>query len=555
MQVARMGGKKQREGVGMGPCVLTPWMPYPRTVVPNLFQMTPSSVENLLKDVQLTGDAVLKIQDVFLTELENGIHEKPSSLQMENTYIPELPDGTEEGLFLALDLGGTNFRVILLELYQGSVVREEVKHYHIREEQRLGCGEKLFDFLADSVSDFVRGQKLTGTRLPLGVYCSSEYKLTGTRLPLGVYCSSEYKLTGTRLPLGVYCSSEYKLTGTRLPLGVYCSSEYKLTGTRLPLGVYFSSEYKLTGTRLPLGFTFSFPMIQKALNIGLLVTWTKSFNCPSVVGRDAVNMLQEAINRRTLVQGAVLDPRTTIGLILGTGSNACYLERADRVQHWEQQRHGEKQVIIDIEWGAFGDNGTLDFIKTDFDRTVDKNSLIANSFMFEKYIGGKYMGEIVRVILVRLTKDCLLFGGETSDTLLTSGTFTTSFVSIIEQDTIDDTSENTVEILHKLGLSCDEDDVAIVKYVCEVVSNRAALLVSVCLSTLLSRQDRPDVTIAVDGSLYKYHPRLKGWMNKYIKLLAPGRKFQMLLAEDGSGKGAGLVAAIALKLRKRLQDS
>nr|CAD7406791.1 unnamed protein product [Timema poppensis] len=312
-------------------------------------------------------------------------------------------------------------------------------------------------------------------------------------------------------------------------------------------------------------------MIQKALNIGLLVTWTKSFNCPSVVGRDAVNMLQEAINRRgdthvevvailndttgTLVQGAVLDPRTTIGLILGTGSNACYLERADRVQHWEQQRHGEKQVIIDIEWGAFGDNGTLDFIKTDFDRTVDKNSLITNSFMFEKYIGGKYMGEIVRVILVRLTKDCLLFGGETSDTLLTSGTFTTSFVSIIEQDTIDDTSENTVEILHKLGLSCDEDDVAIVKYVCEVVSNRAALLVSVCLSTLLSRQDRPDVTIAVDGSLYKYHPRLKGWMNKYIKLLAPGRKFQMLLAEDGSGKGAGLVAAIALKLRKRLQDS
>nr|CAD7196937.1 unnamed protein product [Timema douglasi] len=482
--------------------------------------MVRRKVENLLKDVQLTGDAVLKIQDVFLTELENGIHEKPSSLQMENTYIPELPDGTEEGLFLALDLGGTNFRVILLELYQGSVVREEVKHYHIREEQRLGCGEKLFDFLADSVSDFVRGQKLTGTRLPLGVYCSSEYKLTVPGLPLEPWAHN-----------------------------------------LLPL---------IAGVFVP-GFTFSFPMIQKALNIGLLVTWTKSFNCPSVVGRDAVNMLQEAINRRgdthvevvailndttgTLVQGAVLDPRTTIGLILGTGSNACYLERADRVQHWEQQRHGEKQVIIDIEWGAFGDNGTLDFIKTDFDRTVDKNSLITNSFMFEKYIGGKYMGEIVRVILVRLTKDCLLFGGETSDTLLTSGTFTTSFVSIIEQDTIDDTSENTVEILHKLGLSCDEDDVAIVKYVCEVVSNRAALLVSVCLSTLLSRQDRPDVTIAVDGSLYKYHPRLKGWMNKYIKLLAPGRKFQMLLAEDGSGKGAGLVAAIALKLRKRLQDS
>jgi len=38
------------------------------------------------------------------------------------------------------------------------------------------------------------------------------------------------------------------------------------------------------------------------------------------------------------------------------------------------------QVIIDIEWGAFGDNGILDFIKTDYDRKVDDNSLISNSF-------------------------------------------------------------------------------------------------------------------------------------------------------------------------------
>lgn len=38
----------------------------------------------------------------------------------------------EEGLFLALDLGGTNFRVLLLELRGGQLVREDVQHYHIR---------------------------------------------------------------------------------------------------------------------------------------------------------------------------------------------------------------------------------------------------------------------------------------------------------------------------------------------------------------------------------------------------------------------------------------
>lgn len=46
-------------------------------------------------------------------------------------------------------------------------------------------------------------------------------------------------------------------------------------------------------------------------------------------------------------------------MILGTGSNAAFLERADRVHHWEGERHGEKNVIIDIEWGAFGDKGEL----------------------------------------------------------------------------------------------------------------------------------------------------------------------------------------------------
>jgi len=46
-------------------------------------------------------------------------------------------------------------------------------------------------------------------------------------------------------------------------------------------------------------------------------------------------------------------------------------------------------------------------------------------------------------------------------------------------------------------------------------------------ATLLERLDRPDTTIAVDGSLYKYHPRLKSWMKKYIRLLAPGKKVSL----------------------------
>jgi hexokinase len=60
-----------------------------------------------------------------------------------------------------------------------------------------------------------------------------------------------------------------------------------------------------------------------------------------------------------------------------------------------------------------------------------------------------------------------------------------------------------------------------------------------------------DITIAVDGSVYKHHPRLKHWMKQLIKDMSPTKNFHLQLTEDGSGKGAGLVAAIAKRLQAR----
>lgn len=40
-----------------------------------------------------------------------------ASVKMFPTYVRNLPNGTETGRILALDLGGTNFRVLLVDLY------------------------------------------------------------------------------------------------------------------------------------------------------------------------------------------------------------------------------------------------------------------------------------------------------------------------------------------------------------------------------------------------------------------------------------------------------
>jgi hexokinase len=54
------------------------------------------------------------------------------------------------------------------------------------------------------------------------------------------------------------------------------------------------------------------------------------------------------------------------------------------------------------------------------------------------------------------------------------------------------------------------------------------------------------VTIAVDGSLFRYHPNFQKTLEKTLKkLIDPSSiSFQIVLSTDGSGRGAAVVASI-----------
>ncbi|OXB61826.1 hypothetical protein ASZ78_006179 [Callipepla squamata] len=93
----------------------------------------------------------------------------------------------------------------------------------------------------------------------------------------------------------------------------------------------------------------------------------------------------------------------------------------------------EGRMCINMEWGAFGDNGCLDDIQTEFDLAVDELSLNPGKQRFEKMISGMYLGEIVRNILMDFTKRGLLFRGRISERLKTRGIFETKFLSQIER--------------------------------------------------------------------------------------------------------------------------
>lgn len=49
---------------------------------------------SVLQPLILTREKTDKVAEAFQNEMNLALTEKPSSLQMENTYIPELPNGT-----------------------------------------------------------------------------------------------------------------------------------------------------------------------------------------------------------------------------------------------------------------------------------------------------------------------------------------------------------------------------------------------------------------------------------------------------------------------------
>ena len=164
-------------------------------------------------------------------------------------------------------------------------------------------------------------------------------------------------------------------------------------------------------------------------------------------------------------------------------------------------------------------------------------------FSFEKMISGMYLGEIVRLIIIDLVHQNLLFlrqGDHYSNykiPLFARGGFYAKFVSTVE------TGEgiafaNTRRVLEDIGIrNPTYDDCAIVQHICKTVSKRASKLAAagrslvsigsssnvalapLGLAVLINRINKPTVTVGVDGSVYRYHPRFKRNMEKCLRTL------------------------------------
>ncbi|MCL7024952.1 hypothetical protein MKW94_019964, partial [Papaver nudicaule] len=103
------------------------------------------------------------------------------------------------------------------------------------------------------------------------------------------------------------------------------------------------------GSKRELGFTFSFPVKQLSIASGTLIRWTKGFSIADAVDKDVVVELTKALDRQgidlrvaalvndtigTLAGGRYFNNDVAAAVILGTGTNVAYIERAHAIPKW-----------------------------------------------------------------------------------------------------------------------------------------------------------------------------------------------------------------------------
>jgi len=61
-------------------------------------------------------------------------------------------------------------------------------------------------------------------------------------------------------------------------------------------------------------------------------------------------------------------------VVAGTGCNVCYVEKTENCELYDGPKD-KPEMIINTEWGAFGDDGSLEIVRTEYDREIDANSI------------------------------------------------------------------------------------------------------------------------------------------------------------------------------------
>ncbi|MFH1338653.1 MAG: hypothetical protein ABIH40_02255 [Candidatus Omnitrophota bacterium] len=453
---------------------------------------------------RLTAGDMLEIAAGFQKEMERGLQEKESSLAMLPTFTGEIT-GKEKGLFLALDLGGSTFRVLMVYLPgKGGKPKAIIDKYPLKADAydytRAGADE-LFGIIAKNIKTFLAKHKKRIIKLG-----------NKKRLPLGFTFSFSVTQTGIDRAKVKKLAKDFRMTGL----------ESKDIVQFLKLAI---SNQGLSGVI------------------------------------EVVSLNNDTAG--TLAAGRYHDKNCDAGGIVGTGTNFCYVESTKNIRTLtaaQLARYGRKTMAINIESGNFNK-----IPRNIYDRTLDNASTNRGEHIEEKMVSGLYLGELTRLALTDLINKGLLFKGKLTRREMSKVSQKDGFPAPVMTKISEDESVNLKGVqaqTQRWGVNSghiSREDKEAVKEICAIVARRAARITAAVIFAIVTHMDeyiKRYHTVAIDGSLFEKHPAFKNDMREAMKELSMEvfkdnrcDKISFMLTTGGSGIGAAIIAAIAASRR------
>ncbi|TYJ57207.1 hypothetical protein B9479_002122 [Cryptococcus floricola] len=461
----------------------------------------------------LTEDRLRTITKFFIMEMEEGLANYGKDVAMIPAFVTGVPDGTEQGAFLALDLGGTNLRVCLILLQGNNSFKIKQQKYKVSDALKTGEARILFDYIAESVDAFLTD--IDSNHDDIDIPANE---------PMHLGFTFSFPVEQTAIDAG-------KL----------------LTWTK---GFETKNAIGHDVVRL-LQDAFD----RKHIHV----------KCSALVN-DTVGTLLS----RSYQSGPAL-----IGAIFGTGTNGAYIHKTRDISKMGEEKiaesekggeHAGEYMVVNTEWGAF-DNKRRCLPVSIYDNKLDRQSINPRKQAFEKMISGMYLGEITRNILLHMIDLSLLFGGNSTKILNKHEGFDAAFVSGIEAAKSDEDVKKVIHSILKVPTNTiSYEDITIVKWAVKLVADRACQLSAVALAAVIQHtgndktvegEENKKIDIGVDGSVAEFVPRFNERLLETITLLLgkeTAERVSIGLAKDGSGVGAALTALQARKAIEKRSD-
>ena len=311
---------------------------------------------------------------------------------------------------------------------------------------------------------------------------------------------------------------------------------------------------------IKIGFTFSYPCILTSRKSGTLLEWTKGINASSCIGKDPVQLLQQELTKlgvnahiismcndsvSTLISYSYTHSPTAIGVILGSGTNASYMERIRNIVKLKSDTT-RRNMIINMEWGALGTSNPSILPRSFLDEEIDKHSVNPGKQYLEKLMSGLFLGEISRLWICYLRQQNeILQAVSLENRFFTERLcFDSSLCTSILLDDSEDLSE-IESILQSFAIQTStKKDREIIYEIVNMVITRSARLMGTCLYTVLSHMKENGLSgcVGLDGSVYKFVPGYKARMLRAIKELGMD-DVECGIAQNGSIVGSALIAS------------